>query len=170
MQLTPAVCLMRALSHVEQHLDIWPGSDSWWSNPLKAITRVTFYCVKYYYLSLRCSWRIMGADCGRPFSHIGRQTEPVSNTILWHKHYHFLSRLSFCYERGPKSSPGFLNAFDFPWNGRSELAFYPSSARFKELEWKLSHKGDALLLICECATDWLVLANHWNAWIWRVVK
>ena len=37
---TPPVRLTRALSRVEKHLDIWPGSDSWRRNPLKAITRV----------------------------------------------------------------------------------------------------------------------------------
>lgn len=61
---TPPLHLSRALSYLDKHLNIWPGSDSWRTKSARSNnTSLTFYCVKYFYLSLRCMWTIMGADC-----------------------------------------------------------------------------------------------------------
>lgn len=45
-------------------------------------TCLTFYCVKYFYLSLRCLWRIVGADCVWTFCRAGRQTSKTASKQL----------------------------------------------------------------------------------------
>lgn len=45
-------------------------------------TSLTFYCVKYFYLSLRCLWRTVGADCRWTFCRAGRQTSKTASKPL----------------------------------------------------------------------------------------
>lgn len=92
----PHPSVSRGLYHMsKKHLDIWPGSDSWRRNPLKAITRVwlsTVWNISIYHWDV-CGgpWVLIAdelfvAQAGRRAKQpVNRWTSslPVSVAILW---------------------------------------------------------------------------------------
>lgn len=144
--LGPPVGLRRALSHLEKHLNIWPGSDSRRVNPPEAITQKFDFLLCDYFLFIfemytkgHGCWSQVTCFCPELCSGGSDwQTEPINcfDSVAPPPS----PRLPFCQERNTKTSPGCGSVF---------LGLCPSVRAIEDLK-----SGAALSLIGECASTW----------------